>query len=114
MAHIQALRTVSGHQGVTMGSMATLKDVPEAPAWLIAEMRAAKKPETWIKNRTALDLSDRTQDEIAAIVAECLSVIEQRGQGPAGALVQNWLCHQLSAPQRDGLGIVVRLVEGRR
>ena len=56
-------------------------DVPEAPAWLIAEMRAAKKPETWIKNRTALDLSDRTQDEIAAIVAECLSVIEQRGQG---------------------------------
>ena len=86
-----------GPQGVIYGAYPGSKDgkyapgrydfdgdplaVPEAPAWLIAEMRAAKKPETWIKNRTALDLSDRTQDEIAAIVAECLSVIEQRGQG---------------------------------
>ena len=54
---------------------------PVAPDWLLAEMKAAKTPETWIKNRTALDLSDRTEDEVAVIVAECLKVIENRGSG---------------------------------
>ena len=95
--HSEGYEVLWGPQGVINGAYPGSKDgkyppgryvfegdpeaVPEAPAWLIAEMRAAKKPETWIKNRTALDLSDRTEDEIAAIVAECLSVIEQRGQG---------------------------------
>ena len=95
--HNQGYECLWGPQGVICGAYPGSKDgkyppgrydfagdpenVPEAPAWLIAEMRAAKKPESWIKNRTALDLSDRTQDEVAAIVAECLSVIEQRGQG---------------------------------
>ena len=55
--------------------------VPVAPEWLLAEMRAAKTPETFIKNRTALDLSDRTEDEVAVIITECLDVIEQRGAG---------------------------------
>ena len=55
--------------------------VPEAPEWLLAEMKAAKAPTSWIKNRTALDLSDRTEDEVAVIVTECLDVIEQRGAG---------------------------------
>ena len=48
------------------------EDVPVAPDWLLAEMKAAKTPETFIKNRTALDLSDRTEDEVAVIVTECL------------------------------------------
>ena len=52
-----------------------------APEWLLAEMKAAKTPETFIKNRTALDLSDRTEDEVAVIITECLDVIEQRGAG---------------------------------
>ena len=55
--------------------------VPVAPEWLLAEMKAAKTPETFIKNRTALDLSDRTEDEVAVIITECLDVIEQRGAG---------------------------------
>ena len=55
--------------------------VPVAPEWLLAEMKAAKAPETFIKNRTALDLSDRTEDEVAVIITECLDVIEQRGAG---------------------------------
>ena len=55
--------------------------VPEAPEWLLAEMKAAKAPETFIKNRTALDLSDRTEDEVAVIITECLDVIENRGSG---------------------------------
>lgn len=57
------------------------QDVPVAPEWLLAEMKAAKTPETFIKNRTALDLSDRTEDEVAVIITECLDVIEQRGAG---------------------------------
>ena len=57
------------------------ENVPEAPEWLLAEMRAAKAPETFIKNRTALDLSDRTEDEVAVIITECLNVIENRGSG---------------------------------
>ena len=55
--------------------------IPVAPDWLIAEMKSAKAPETWIKNRAALDLSDRTEDEIAVIATECLDVIENRGAG---------------------------------
>ena len=55
--------------------------VPVAPSWLLGEMRAAKTPSSFIKNRTALDLSDRTEDEIAVIVQECLGVIENRGSG---------------------------------
>ena len=55
--------------------------VPVAPEWLLAEMKAAKTPETWIKNRTALDLSDRTEDEVAVIITECLDVVEHRGAG---------------------------------
>ena len=57
------------------------QDVPVAPEWLLAEMKAAKTPETWIKNRTALDLSDRTEDEVAVIITECLDVVEHRGAG---------------------------------
>ena len=57
--------------------------IPEAPSWLIAEMKAAKAGGTtgFIKNRTALDVSDRTEDEIAGIIQECLGVIENKGVG---------------------------------
>ena len=55
--------------------------IPVAPDWLLAEMKSAKAPETWIKNRAALDLSDRTEDEVAVIITECLDVIENRGAG---------------------------------
>ena len=57
--------------------------VPDAPAWLIAEMKAAKAGDAGglIKNRTALDVSDRTEDEVAAIVQECLNVIGNQGVG---------------------------------
>ena len=45
--------------------------IPEAPGWLIAEMKAAKAPTTFVKNRSALDVSDRSEDDIAQIVQEC-------------------------------------------
>lgn len=55
--------------------------VPVAPDWLLAEMKAAKKTTGFLKNKTALDLSDRTEDEVAEIINDCLSVIENRGSG---------------------------------
>ena len=55
-------------------------DVPAAPDWLIAEMKAAKKPDSFIQNRQALDLSDRSEDEVAEIISDCLSVIPTRGR----------------------------------
>ena len=60
-----------------------LDNIPVAPDWLIAEMKAAKagEGESFVKNRKALDLSDRTQDEIAQIIQECLSVITHQGAG---------------------------------
>ena len=76
-------------------------DVPVAPEWLLAEMKAAKTPETFIKNRTALDLSDRTEDEVAVIITECLDVIEQRGAGnldhwiKVGMAIHSVLPHEL-------------------
>ncbi len=60
-----------------------LDNIPEAPSWLLSEMKAAKAGETAgvIKNRKGLDLSDRTEDEIAQIIQECLSVIAHQGTG---------------------------------
>ncbi len=60
-----------------------LNDIKTAPDWLLAEMKAAKigDGEGLIKNRKGLDLSDRTEDEIAQIVQECLSVITHQGAG---------------------------------
>ena len=55
--------------------------VPEAPAWLIAEMKSAKTPAAFIKNKAALDLADRTEDEVAEIINDCLGEIENRGSG---------------------------------
>lgn len=62
-----------------------LEAIPEAPAWLLAEMReAAGKDPTdagFIKNRKALDFSDRTPEEVAEIVQSALRVIPGQGAG---------------------------------
>ena len=95
--HGEGYECLWGAQGLIFGAYPGSKDgkapvgeygfegdpdvVPVAPDWLIAEMKAAKKPTGFIKNRTALDLSDRTEDEVAVIITECLDVIENRGAG---------------------------------
>lgn len=61
-----------------------LHQIPVVPGWLLSEMRAAKaSPVTsgFVKNRKALQLEGRTNDEIAEIVQECLNVIPQQGIG---------------------------------
>ena len=60
-----------------------LENIPVAPDWLLAEMKAAKAGDGTglVKNRKGLDLSDRTEEEVAQIIQECLSVITHQGTG---------------------------------
>jgi len=59
--------------------------IPEAPEWLIAEMKAAHGTDVsdggFIRNRKALDFSDRDPDEIAEIIQSALKVIPPQGAG---------------------------------
>ena len=55
-----------------------LHNVPDAPEWLIAEMK--EKEDTNIIKKD-IDFTDRTQDEIAQIISDCVSVIPQKGTG---------------------------------
>ena len=55
-----------------------LNAVPVAPEWLIAEMK--EKEDTNIIKKD-IDFTDRTQDEIAQIISDCMSVIPQKGAG---------------------------------
>jgi hypothetical protein len=62
-----------------------LGNIPEAPEWLLAEMRARKAQDMpskgLVKNRRGLDFSGRTQDELAEIVHDCLQVLPHLGRG---------------------------------
>jgi hypothetical protein len=67
------------------GFVGDLEAIPEAPAWLLAEMkdRAGKEiaDAGFIKNRKALDFSDRDPDEVAEIIQSALRVIPGQGAG---------------------------------
>jgi archaellum biogenesis ATPase FlaH len=62
-----------------------LEAIPEAPDWLIAEMRDHAGKELsdggFIKNRKALDFSDRDPAEVAEIIQSALKVIPGQGAG---------------------------------
>ena len=77
--------------------------VPEAPEWLLAEMKAAKAPSSWIKNRSALDLSDRTTDEVIAIVEDCLKVVTGRGANSRDFWVRIGMAIHSVLPNEEGL-----------
>ena len=67
-----------------------LDNIPTAPDWLLAEMKSLKANEEkagFVKNRSGLNLSDRTEDEKAQIIQECLSVIPTKGAGSR----EHWL-----------------------
>lgn len=67
------------------GFTGDLEAIPEAPAWLVAEMREAAGKGVadggFIKNRKALDFSDRDPGEIAEIIQSALRVIPGQGTG---------------------------------
>lgn len=84
--------------------------VPEAPAWLLAEMRdAATQAEPvgkgFLKNRKGLDFSDRTRDEIAEIAQDCLRVIPHLGVGSRDQWVQVGMAIHDGLP--DDLGLTL-------
>jgi len=68
-----------GHYGFS----GDLNSIPEAPEWLLAEMRDASGKDVadggFIKNRKALDFSDRDPDEVAEIIQSALKVIPGQG-----------------------------------
>jgi hypothetical protein len=82
--------------------------IPEAPAWLLAEMRDAAthaEPEVkgFLKNRKALDFSDRTEDEIAEIAQDCLKVIPHLGAGSRDQWLQVGMALHDALPNELGL-----------
>ncbi len=62
-----------------------LEAIPVAPEWLLAEMRDASGKDVqdggFIKNRKALDFSDRDPAEVAEIIQSALRVIPGQGSG---------------------------------
>ena len=79
-----------------------LKVIPEAPAWLIAEMKA---PPRTSQNRKDLDFTDRTDDEIIQIIGDCLSVIPHRGAGSREQWVQVGMAINSALPNDMGLAL---------
>ena len=85
-----------------------LEAIPEAPAWLVAEMRdAASQSEPvaggFLKNRKGLDFSDRTEDEIAEIAQDCLRVIPHLGMGSRDQWIQVGMALHDGLPSDLGL-----------
>ena len=77
--------------------------IPEAPAWLLAEMKAAKVPSGLVKNRNAMSLDGRTEEELITIVEECLSVIPNQGGGSRDQWVQIGMSIHSALPNDTGL-----------
>ena len=67
------------------GFVGDLEAIPEAPAWLLAEMKDHAGKEVadggFIKNRKALDFSDRDPGEVAEIIQAALRVVPGQGAG---------------------------------
>jgi len=80
----------------------SLSNIPTAPAWLIAEMKAPPKP---VQNKKDLDFSDRTEDEIAQIIHECLSVISHQGLGSREHWIRVGMAIHSALPSDLGLSL---------
>jgi hypothetical protein len=89
------------------GFTGDLEAIPEAPAWLVAEMKAAKhagfSEEGFIKNRKALQFGDRTQEEVAEIIQCCLNVIPQQGAGSRDHWIRVGMAIHSELPNEVGL-----------
>ena len=89
------------------GFTGDLEAIPEAPEWLIAEMKDAAGREVqdggFIKNRKALDFSDRDPDEIAEIIQSALKVIPGQGAGSRDHWVKVGMAIHSELPNERGL-----------
>tara|TARA_R100001082_G_scaffold110654_1_gene91220 strand:+ start:920 stop:3112 length:2193 start_codon:yes stop_codon:yes gene_type:complete len=91
-------QSVAGHYSLE----GSLENIPVAPDWLIAEMKAPPKVHT---NRKDLDFSDRTEDEIAQIIHDCLSVISHKGAGSREQWIQIGMAIHSAMPNDMGLAL---------
>ena len=86
-----------------------LEAIPEAPAWLLAEMKdhAGKSPADagFIKNRKALDFSDRAPEEVAEIIQSALRVIPGQGGGSRDHWIKVGMAIHSELPTDIGLGL---------
>ena len=86
-----------------------LEAIPEAPAWLLAEMKdhAGKGPADggFIKNRKALDFSDRTPEEVAEIIQSALRVIPGQGGGSRDHWIKVGMAIHSELPTDLGLAL---------
>jgi AAA domain/Primase C terminal 2 (PriCT-2)/Bifunctional DNA primase/polymerase, N-terminal len=84
-----------------------LEAIPEAPGWLLAEMkeRAGKGIEDagFIRNRKALDFSDRDPAEVAEIIQSALKVIPGQGAGSRDHWVKVGMAIHSELPNDLGL-----------
>ena len=84
-----------------------LEAIPEAPEWLLAEMRDRFGKEVqdggFIKNRKALDFSDRHPDEVAEIIQSALRVIPGQGAGSRDHWVKVGMAIHSELPNDLGL-----------
>ncbi len=89
------------------GFAGDLEAIPEAPEWLVAEMRdaAGKQIEDggFIKNRKALDFSDRDPAEVAEFVQSALRVIPGQGAGSRDHWVKVGMAIHSELPNDLGL-----------
>lgn len=86
-----------------------LEAIPDAPDWLIAEMRDAAGKEIqdggFIRNRKALDFSDRDPDEIAEIIQSALKVIPGQGAGSRDHWIKVGMAIHSELPTERGLSL---------
>jgi len=89
------------------GFTGDLEAIPDAPEWLIAEMKDAAGREVqdggFIKNRKALDFSDRDPSEIAEIIQSALKVIPGQGAGSRDHWVKVGMAIHSELPNDLGL-----------
>ena len=89
------------------GFQGDLEAIPEAPGWLLAEMkeRAGKGIEDagFIRNRKALDFSDRDPAEVAEIIQSALKVIPGQGAGSRDHWVKVGMAIHSELPNDLGL-----------
>ena len=80
----------------------SLENIPFAPDWLIAEMKAPPKA---LQNRKDLDFSDRSEDEIIQIIGDCLNVITHKGAGSRDQWIQIGMAIHSALPTDMGLNL---------
>jgi hypothetical protein len=93
----------AGHYGFE----GDLEAIPEAPEWLLAEMREHSGKELqdggFIKNRKMLDFADRDPDEVAEIIQSALKVIPGQGVGSRDHWIKIGMAIHSELPTDQGL-----------